>query len=382
MAQREYIAAIARRYRMAATRAAKSKILDEICATCGCHRKHALRLLRRPVRRRTLLRQRGRPALYASPQLRRAVEQIWVAANHPCATRLVALIPHWLKGYEQLEGELDADVRNKLLSVSASTLKRLLVPTRRKYHRTGRSTTKPGTLLRHTIPIATGQWQQTIPGHVEADTVAHCGTSMAGQFVFTLDCVDIATGWSEQRAVWNKRDADVVEQMRSIESALPFALLGFDCDNGSEFINHLLLKHFIDRKKPVYFTRSRAYRKDDNAHVEQKNWTHVRQWIGYERFDDPAIVAKLNALYTNEWRLFHNFYCPSTKLLAKERRGPKTAKTYDPPKTPYQRLLESEHVSDYAKAGLRRIYNNTNPFKLRKAIDMKIAALFKTNKIG
>jgi hypothetical protein len=295
----------------------------------------------------------------------------------PCSKRLKVMVALWLPGYEALHGALDADVRERLLEISPATIDRLLKKTRTLHTQRGRATTKPGTLLRNKIPIATGQWRQREPGFVEADTVAHCGTSMAGQFAFTLDCVDLATGWSEQRAVWAKTDQAVVTQMRSIERSLPFKLRGFDSDNGSEFINHLLLKHFIDRKTPVHFTRSRAYHKDDNAHVEQKNWTHVRQWLGYERFDNPAVIDALNALYENEWRLFHNFYCPSVKLLTKERIGSKTAKTYDKPKTPYQRIIESEHISDYAKAGLRRIFENTNPFLLRRAIEKKIALVFK-----
>src|SRR6185436_8565881 len=181
--------------------------------------------------------------------------------------------------------------------------------------------------------------------------VAHCGTTTAGQYACTLDCVDIATGWTEQRAVWAKKDQDVVEQMHSIEKALPFDLLGFDSDNGSEFLNHQLFKHFLSRRVPVQFTRSRAYKKNDNAHVEQKNWTHVRQWLGYDRLDKPEVIPLMNELYENEWRLFHNFYCPSVKLLSKERVGSKTIKKHDAPKTPYQRVQEYGHVSDYAKRG-------------------------------
>ena len=223
-----------------------------------------------------------------------------------------------------------------------------------RYRQRGRSTTKPGTLLRHQIPIGTNQWDQRRPGFLEADTVAHCGESTAGQFAYTIDCVDIATGWSEQRAVWGRGETGVIEQIRHIEQSLPFALLGFDCDNGSEFLNHHLLRHFVNRPKPVHFTRSRAYRKDDNAHIEQKNWTHVRQWIGYERLDDPRVVELLNELYRNEWRLFHNFFCPSVKLLAKQQLGSKTIKHHDRPKTPYQRLIDSPDILPGHQRAARR----------------------------
>ena len=202
--------------------------------------------------------------------------------------------------------------------------------------------------------------------------MAHCGESMAGIFAFTVDCVDIATGWTEQRAVWGKGEDGVMVQIKDIETSLPFPLLGFDSDNGSEFLNYHLLKHFTQRKKPVQFTRSRAYHKDDNSHIEQKNWTHVRQWLGYQRFDNPKVVPLMNKLYKTEWRLFHNFFCPSVKLIAKERIASKTLKRYDDPKTPYQRVMESPHVSEKTKAALTKQLQTLNPFELRTAIELRL----------
>jgi len=329
------------------------------------------RAVRKPKRKR------GPKPTYTRKQLLKPLRKIWLAANLPCSKRFKAILRLWLPGYEALEGPLPDDVRQKLLAISPSSLDRILKPTRLRYTQRGRCTTKPGAMLRNKIPINTGQWQEHRPGFVEADTVAHCGGSMLGQFAYTLDCVDIATGWSEQRAVWSKLDKGVVQQMKSIERALPFPLLGFDSDNGSEFLNHRLFRHFINRKNPVQFTRSRAYRKDDNAHVEQKNWTHVRQWIGYDRLDHPDVIGLLNELYTNEWRLFHNFYCPSVKLLSKKRQGSKTIKKYDSPKTPYQRILESKHVSQRDKKRLTYIFENTNPFVLRKAMEARLRKVFK-----
>jgi 5S rRNA maturation endonuclease (ribonuclease M5) len=191
-------------------------------------------------------------------------------------------------------------------------------------------------------------------------------------FAYTIDCVDIATGWSEQRAVWGKGETDVLEQIKQIEKSLPFPLLGFDCDNGGEFLNYHLLRHFAQRQRPVQFTRSRAYHKDDNAHVEQKNWTHVRQWLGYQRLDDPKMVPLLNNLYRQEWRLFHNFFCPSVKLLSKERIGSKTIKHHDRPKTPYQRILESPHISLKVKQNLSKQLEKLNPFVLRDAMEKRL----------
>ena len=385
LANVEYLATMARRYRAASSRVEKTQILNEICATCGFHRKHAIRLLGRDRRGRPATagrRRHGRKSAYSDPKLLRPLKKIWLAANLPCSKRLRAMLPLWLPGYEALNGALAPAVRDKLLAISAASIDRVLKHTRLQHTRHGRSTTKPGTLLRNKIPIQTGQWRESRPGFVEADTVAHCGTSMAGQFAFTLDCVDIATGWTEQRAVWAKSDAAVVEQMRSIEKSLPFPLLGFDSDNGSEFINHALVRHFLSRQKPVLFTRSRAYRKDDNAHIEQKNWTHVRQWLGYDRLDNPKVIPLLNELYTTEWRLYHNFYCPSVKLLSKERIGSKNIKKHDSPKTPYQRVMASKEVSEFVKSGLQKIFENTNPFILRRGMETKLKRIFQSRYTG
>jgi hypothetical protein len=170
---------------------------------------------------------------------------------------------------------------------------------------------------------------------------------------------------------------DVINQIKDIERSLPFPILGFDSDNGSEFLNHHLLRHLTDRKRPIQFTRSRAYKKDDNAHVEQKNWTHVRQWLGYDRLDSPKLVPLMNALYTSEWRLFLNFFCPSVKLLEKKRVASKTVKRYDKPKTPYRRVLESPAVSEESKRKLKELYKTLNPFDLRKALEEKLKKIFK-----
>jgi hypothetical protein len=269
------------------------------------------------------------------------------------------LLPLWLPFYAKEFGKLLYDVLSALYSISASTINRLFKPIRIKYKGRGRSTTKPGTLLKKQIPIKTDQWDETRPGFLEADTVAHCDESMAGMFAFTIDCVDIATTWTEQRAVWGK------------------LLLGFDSDNGSEFLNYHLLRHFHNRKQPVQFTRRRPYHKDNNAHVEQKNWTHVRQWLGYHRLGNPDVVPLMNALYTTEWRLYHNFFLPSVKMLEKKRVASRTFKRYDTPKTPYQRVMASTDISDEVKLSLEKEFQRLNPFRLRKAMEIKLAKIFK-----
>jgi hypothetical protein len=377
--KKEYAEAIYQRYK-SASRCEKAVILDEFCSTCGYHRKHAIRLLRafkhsiKPPSKRP--KKRGRPSVYRDNTILKPLKKIWLTANLPCSKRLKVIIPLWLPGYQEQFGQLDKETVRKLECLSPSTIDRLLCPTRRQYTKRGHSTTKPGTLLRKQIPLKTNQWDESRPGFLEADTVAHCGESLAGMFAYTIDFVDIATGWTEQRAVWGKGETGVLEQIKNVESLLPFTLLGFDSDNGSEFLNHHLFRHFIQRDRPIQFTRSRAYHKDDNAHIEQKNWTHVRQWLGYQRLDKPDVVPLLNNLYLTEWRLFHNFFCPSVKLVSKNRLGSKTIKRHDLPKTPYQRIMESAHVEPAIKHALTKQLENLNPFLLRIQMELKLKKIF------
>jgi hypothetical protein len=374
--KREYLEAIYLRYRRG-SRKNKAIILDEFCAACGYHRKHAIRLLRKFTRFiKPKENKRGRTPLYNKEAIVKPLKKIWLSANLPCSKRLKAVLPLWLPGYIQEYGNIPEEVTEALIAISPATIDRLLKPVRVKYKGRGRSTTKPGTLLRKQIPIKTNQWDESRPGFLEADTVAHCGTSMAGMFAFTIDCVDIATGWTEQRAVWGKGETDVLAQIKDIEVSLPFPLLGFDSDNGGEFLNYHLLRHFTERQQRVQFTRSRAYHKDDNSHIEQKNWTHVRQWLGYHRFDIPEIVPLLNKLYKTQWRLFHNFFCPSVKLIAKQRIASKTIKRYDNPKTPYQRVMDSPDIAPSTKRSLTKLFKKLNPFHLRKAMEDKLKKIF------
>src|SRR5574340_146224 len=296
----EYLETIYLRYKKASVKE-RTLILDEFCLNCGYHRKHAIRLLNRFKRfTKPQPKKRGRPSTYRKPSVLEPLKKIWLAANLPCAKRLKVIVPLWLPSYVKEFGSLSLDVVQSLRRISPATLDRLLEPTRVKYRGRGRTTTKPGTLLRKQIPIKTNQWDETKPGFLEADTIAHCGETLLGQFVYTIDTVDIATGWTEQRAVWGKGESEVLQQIQDIEDSLPFPLLGFDSDNGSEFLNWHLMRHFNQRHNTVQFTRSRPYHKDDNAHVEQKNWTHVRQLFGYYRFDNQAVVELMNDLYSNE----------------------------------------------------------------------------------
>lgn len=373
--KKEYLEAIFPRYKQTKSKEQKTKILDELCDICDYHRKHAIRLLGHFKRfTKPKLRKRGKPSIYNQQPILTALERVWLASNMPCSKRLVTIIPLWLPHYP---GGLALPVIKTIKKISASTIDRVLKQSRKKHKRINVSTTKPGTLLRKQIPIKTNQWEEFRPGFLEADTVAHCGGSVDGEYANTVDFVDIATGWTEQRAVWGKGETAVLEQIKDVEESLPFPLRGFDCDNGGEFLNHHLLRHFTDnpkRKTQIQFTRSRAYKKDDNAHIEQKNYTHVRQLLGYRRFDNPKIVDLLNDLYKNEWRLYHNFFLPSVKLIEKERIRSKVIKKHDKPKTPYQRVLEADSidVSAAQKQKLKEQFEQLNPFELKKIIDKKI----------
>jgi len=374
-----YLKAIRSRYRRAGKKA-KTKVLDEFCAVCGYHRKYAIRLLnrsRKPSKRRRV----GRKPIYAAPELLTALKRIWFACDQMCSKKLKAAIPLWLPFYETVHKPLAPKTRDKLLSVSAATIDRLLRPVRLVHGRKGLGGTKPGSLLKNQIPIRTHFWDVSQPGFLEADTVAHCGNSLAGDFVWSLTMTDIHTTWTENRATWNKGARGVVAQVQDIEAHLPFALQGFDCDNGSEFLNFHLVRYFTDRPKAVAFTRSRPYQKNDNAHVEQKNWSHVRQLFGYDRFEDPQLLPLMNKLYANEWSLYQNHFCPSMKLIEKQRINSKYRKKYDAPQTPFHRVLASDHVADEIKESLKAVHHSLNPFILKRAIEKKLRVIFKNVKV-
>jgi hypothetical protein len=368
-AKGQYLGRIYDRYQRAG-REHKSKILDEFCAVCGYHRKAALRLLNRP-RARPPQRRAGRKPRYDRAQLLGPLKTIWLASEQPCGKRLKAIIPLWLP---HLKKGVSPEARRQLLELSAATLDRLLAPVRARHPRRGRSTTKPGSLLCHQVALRGGPANTTEPGHLEADTVAHCGDTTAGDYVHSLTVTDPPSGWTENRATWNKSAAGVLAQYQDMEKGLPFAVKSFHSDNGSEFLNWSLHRHL--REQAVPFTRSRAYRKNDNAHVEQKNWTHVRQLFGHDRLEHPELVELMNAIYCHEWRLLQNYFLPSAKLIAKQKLGSKYRRRYEKPKTPLQRLLESAVLSDQAKAALRWQYAQLNPFHLREELERKLRLFF------
>ena len=372
----EYLQTIRPRYR-SASRQDKMRILDEFCATCGYNRKYAIRILNtyRPVNSPVNLSRRGRSKVYKEDLILTVLTDIWKTTNLPCSKRLKAILPLWLPFYEN--EHLSEETYRKLLTISPATIDRLMAKDRAKFGKLGLSTTKPGSILKKHIPVKTGQWDENCPGFLEVNTVAHCGTSVAGMFVFTLNSVDIASQWTEQRATWGKGEMGVLNQIKSIEENLPFPIKGFDCDNGTEFLNWHLLRYLTQRKRPIDFTRSRPYRKNDNAHIENKNWTHIRQYLGYQRFENKDLVDLMNDLYQNEWNLYFNFFMPSAKMISKQRVGSKIIKVLDKPKTPAQRLFDSNDISDDTKQKLNETYKAINPFQLQKQMKTKIRNIIK-----
>ena len=367
----EYLEKIRPRYK-SASKQEKEKILDEFCNTCGYNRKYAIRILNseKQINSPLNLSRRGRNKIYQEDLILTVLTDIWKATNLPCSKRLKALLPLWLPFYEKRS--IPGNVFNKILNMSPATIDRLMAKDRAKFGKLGLSTTKPGSLLKKHIPVKTGQWDENEPGFLEVDTVAHCGVSMAGMFVFTLNSVDIASQWTEQRACWGKGEKGVLDQIKSIEESLPFPLKGFDCDNGYEFLNWHLFRYLTGRKRPVDFSRSRPYQKNDNAHIENKNWTHIRQYLGYQRFGNKDLVDLMNDLYQNEWNLYFNFFMPSVKLLSKQRIGSKTIKIHDKPKTPAQRLIDSDYSTTDIKQKLLQTRESLNPFQLEKQMKVKI----------
>lgn len=355
----------------------KKQILDDFCTEHNYHRKAAIRLLNRVPHHEERSNKGGKPAKYDTARLLTPLKRIWLATDQMCGKRLKKAIPLWLPYYQEHYQQLPDDIYADLLSISAATIDRLLKPLRVHFNK-GLSGTKPGSLIKNQIPIQTNQWDTHQIGFVEADTVAHCGGSLKGDFVWSITLTDIATGWTENRATWNKGATGVVNQIKDIEASLPFPLLGFDCDKGSEFLNYHLLRYFTEREdgNSIQFTRSRPYIKNDNAHVEQKNWTHVRQTFGYHRFEDIKLVGLMNKLYSKELSLLNNYFCPSVKLIDKQRVKAKTIKVHDAPKTPFQRILESSQISDEIKDTLRQKQKQLDPFKLKKDIEKKLKPLF------
>ena len=373
--KQELAQALQSRY-LKADRRLKTQMLDEFVASTGYHRKYAIRVLTRGRVKKTSKR-RGRRPIYQG-EVVIALEAIWEICGRICSKRLKPFLPEMVKVLERhAELQLQPEVKAQLLQMSRSTIDRCLHSARFE-KRKGLSTTKPGSLLKRQIPVRTfADWDDARLGFLAVDLVAHCGDSMAGQFLNTLSCTDVSTGWTECLAVLYRSQEQVFAAIQELRQRLPFPLLGLDSDNGNEFINHLLVDYC--RKEEITFTRSRPYKKNDQAHVEQKNWSVVRRTVGYDRWESEREYQLLQSIYA-ELRLYVNFFQPVLKLVQKQRVGDKTHKHYDQAQTPYQRVCAVAEGPLEIKASLAKQYVELNPAQLRRSIDKKVAVLWKLSR--
>jgi hypothetical protein len=369
----EYVAAQRPRY-LAASRREKRRILDEVVAVTRYHRKAALRRLHRPPRLTPCAARTGRPRVYG-PDVVAAAQVLWEASGEIGAVRLQPFLPELLDRLRAFEAlRLTPDTAAALRRVSAATLKRLLAPIRATRPPRGRGTTRAGTWLKHQIPIRTfAEWNDARPGFLEGDLVAHCGPTTLGFYLCTLCAVDIVTGWTELEAVWGKGQERVGGAIHRARQRLPMPLLGWDSDSGSEFINEALWRYCL--REGITFTRGRAYRKNDSAHVEQKNGAVVRRWVGYDRFTTKPAYAALHAVY-RLLRLHVNFFQPVQKLTARIRVGTRVRRVYDRAQTPYQRLCATGVLKPEGREALQQFYLTLNPLQLRRQLDAALERLW------
>jgi hypothetical protein len=357
---------IARRYH-AASKTDKAAILDELCAVTGWHRDHARKALRATLKPKTVPRQRKRRDPIYGPEVIAALRKTWAVLDAPAGKRLAPFLPEIVDRLIACgELHISEQARYQLVRMSAATIDRRLAPDRTRWQPRGRSLTKPGSLLKSQIPIRTwADWNDTQPGFVEIDLVGHEGGNPTGDFASTLTVTDIATGWTEVRAIRNKAQKWTLAALRDLVAGFPFPILGIDSDNGTEFINAHLLTYCQDNE--ITFTRSRPGNKNDGCHVEQKNWTVVRQTIGYHRYTGDLQVDVLNGIYAL-LRDHINFFVPQQKLVSKTRVGAKITKKHDTAQTPFQRVMADHNVDIHDKAELHRHYLTLNPAATRREI--------------
>ena len=369
---REYAQAIRNRYKKAG-KVEKTKILDEFTKATGLHRKAAIRLLNRANKPKSI-RRRGRPMKYNN-EVVMALKTAWEAGDRLCSKRLHPFLPEMVRVLRKNgESNITEEVEARLCKISPSTMDRVLRPFRQKGGRRCFSTTRHGSLLKNSIPIRTfTDWEENRPGYLEIDTVAHCGESVEGFYLNTLMTVDVASGWAEGSGVWGKGQQRVGSAIHGIRRRFPFPVLGLDSDNGGEFINQHLSGYC--QREHIAFTRSRAYKKNDNCHIEQKNGNIVRRVIGYDRYSSRQALEILNQIYYL-LHLYVNFFQPVMKLVSKSRHGARVHKVYDKAKTPYQRLLGLEVLTEDKKVELVTTYSCLNPVTLLKQINQSLERLW------
>lgn len=367
----QYLLAIVCKYQNA-TKAEKTKILNHAQDATNLERKYLIKKLNSKSEEIERKGGSGRPFKYSKTELLPYIKYLWEQMEKIAAPRMKAALPDWFNFYTDCPGHL----RLQLLNMSASTLDRYLAEIRSTLKTTkGLSTTCPARYMKNKVPINTLDSKITKPGFTQTDTVAHCGNSSLGPFISSLTVTDIQSAWTENRAMFTKKGVEVIKNFKDVERSLPFKLLAINSDSGSEFLNKEMLK-FTNHGHRVIFTRSRPYKKNDNCYVEQKNYTHVRELFGYERFDEELLVDLMNDIYTNYWNPLQNYFLPTFKLKEKVRIGARIKKTYDKPKTPYTRLIESPHLSNKEKKDLRERKLKLNPFELKRNLELKLKEFF------
>ena len=365
--KRQYLKNIRLRYHRGSKKQ-KSRILDEFCEVCKITRNHAIKLLNHSF---TETPRRPGPERKYGSDVDRHLRHLWECMGRINSKKMHAAMSVWLPFYH----EADVHMKKLLNEISPATIDRHLAKFREKRQK-GLSSTSPS-LIKNKIPIKLLTEGVTEPGYLEADTVAHCGNSLAGDFINSLTMVDLYSGWTENRAIWKKESRTVMGAIKSIEQSLPFKVKGFASDNGNEFLNHDLHCYFFNRKNRVDFVRRRPYKKNDNTHVEQKNWTHVRELLGYDRFDHNKHVPMINHIYKALWNPLWNYFTPVMKLREKTRVGGKVIKKYDKPKTPYLRLIESGVLTPQEITKLKNTYELLNPFELKKELEKQLKWFFR-----
>ena len=379
--RKEYLKKVKKRY-LKANKKEKGTMLSEFVQNTGYNQKYAIRILAAPHSYKDISIKRKVHYIYTNEDIY-WLKKIWEIMDYPCGQRLAPVLPEMISKLVQFKELMIPEIsQEKLMYIGSSTIDSRLKPFRQEARRRINSTTKPGSLLKKQIPIRTVSWNEQRIGYFELDTVVHCGDNAGGEFICSLDIVDILTGWTETEAMIGKAQKRVITGLNNIKGRLPFELKAIDPDNGSEFINWQLFRYCQENE--VEFTRGRPYQKNDNAHIEQKNWTHVRKVFGYKRRETEAELNIMNDLYRNELRLYKNFFMPNMKLTAKKRYGKyqeKIRKVYDKAKTPYQRVLECKEVDKESKERLKEEYEKLNPAELKRQIEKKLQKLNKVNQI-
>lgn len=371
-ARNQYLGTLLERY-FRSSKQQKGLLLDEYCRNTGQNRKYVIRKISRMAFGSPRMRKK-RAAIYGHA-VRVALEALWRIFDFPCGQRLAPIVRAELSRFRELK-ELDISeaTTEKLLRISPATIDRLLRPKKQEVKARRRYGQRGANLISKKIPLRMTDWESDRVGYVEMDLVVHCGVSTEGEYIHSLSTMEICSGWWEGEAVMGRAQSRVFEALKQIRQRSPFAWLGIDSDNDNAFINDQLYRY--SQQEELEFTRSRPYRKNDNAYIEQKNFTHVRKPLGYLRYDTSEELAAIQDLYRHELRLYKNFFQPVMKLVRKERIGGHTKRIYDIPKTPYQRLIESNQIAPQAARQLQHLYLSLNPAELKRQIDMKLSKLF------